>query len=327
MKYQATITLFAASIVSLLGCSGDNPSTSNSASTKNMRVVAEAWCDSEQRCFPFGFREYESFEQCVERIMLVATTLLNQPGVSISLAQAEACASALRKGRCDEQLDLGNSPVCMIPGTLEDGKSCLSEYQCKSGYCSRRGDFECGVCKTPSREGEACDWDNDEYEYTGRECTRNLNCREGICERYSAQLGEACSDDWQNPMMCWNGARCSDDGICVALAKEGEACDNGWDCEPHLDCDQPSWDVPGVCGVPLVAKLGERCGDVALCEVGLYCHDSGSSDAVCTAFVKDFAPCNTEGAECREPFYCFPNDGSSGEGVCRNTMNLVTSCQ
>ena len=307
-------------LVAAAGCSGDgsgSESTSGSGSVDS--IMLRAMCEFDQRCRPFDFLQFGDVEHCVQRLRLFGDLPFHSPGMRITKDQANACADAMRAARCDEKTELENGGVCMFRGTVENGKACLWEYQCASGYCTRRGDFECGVCATPAVEGEVCE---------DGECLRNTSCREyqdspPICYKYDVQLGETCNPKPPDYIYCEIGARCVEH-VCVALARVGEECEWSDDCDGLSYCDQPSYSEKGVCRAVVMRGVGEDCDyDENYCGPRLYCDENEK----CKAYVADGAVCDYENDECMEPFVCAPDGASSGTSRCQNVTKFVAKCE
>ena len=329
MSKPQTMGVLGLTIAALLCCSDDDSKNSATNAANAGQILTRAYCEVEQRCRPVTFLPFRDVDHCVSQLMLYGGYPYNLPGVSITIAQAQACADAMREARCDEQEDVENSPVCMIPGTLADGEICMYEYQCASGYCARRSDFGCAVCASPAREGESCE---------SRECTRNLSCHdiEGygeICVHYFAKLGETCGSLAYGMLPCWLSLRCLD-GTCSALANEGEVCSSSNDCAGLMYCDQEAWNVDGTCRPRIMASAGEDCmSDNTLCKAGLYCariDDDGdnngfANDGKCAPVSANGASCAADNA-CLEPFWCVKDDEASTTGTCKNVMDYISIC-
>lgn len=133
--------------------------------------------------------------------------------------------------KCEERVALGCPSVFDLAGATtipDDTKACadgFSTLSCEDLY-GRRLPAACAPPKGSLADGAAC----------GRE----VQCASQYCK---AQ-GELC-------------------GVCTTPSAAGEACVNGEDCEPGLDCANSKCVLPG--------DENAICGNMAPCKLGLAC--------------------------------------------------------
>lgn len=194
-----------------------------------------------------------------------------------TLALGAACLSNVEcaSARCDTS-DCDPDAACCRGACIEalptipvGGKCATVDATCEKGaYCDYVTPSEQSTCKLIERkpEGQACDG--------ARACATGLFCNEEtkVCTRFPKR-GEACDPDQYNcpyasdycdtetlvctpkkavgaPCLgfldCVNAAECSDEKVCVARGREGEACltiscASGLECQEEI-CVKPTPD-------------------------------------------------------------------------------------
>lgn len=184
-------------------------------------------------------------------------------------------------------------------------------------------------------EGAACEFD---AECESRACTPTATCTPGMCcpgtcDAFGARgdEGEPCA----NTGDCAVDLSCSTEGVCVALAAEGDACFVDAQCDYGLACKTTTF--PGECVVAAAtgeacpegrcAELGARCvdGTCRLAALGTSCTDASQctefADCVgntCTAFPTTGQPCTSF---CAGESYC-----EVDRGMCFSLLQLEEPC-
>jgi hypothetical protein len=144
--------LALASLVVLFGCSsggegspvGDS-GTSDGASDapavtpdQACTELAAAFCEKANSCAPvFVQLEYGDVATCNSRFKPTCLGGLSAPGTSATPANVSACATAAKAATCSALFDNNSPSECLPkPGTLDDGKPCTGDNQCKSAFCA-----------------------------------------------------------------------------------------------------------------------------------------------------------------------------------------------
>ena len=129
----------------------------------------------------------------------------------------------------------GPEPLECRP-SKEAGEECQGDEECDVGLiCSVSP--EAGECAPPSGQGGPCAVHYD--------CAEGLYCDSGT-EPWSCRPPIARYDPCSDDVPCANGLQCltppEQDPICLALALEGEACDDWLPCDEGLVCDMEAED-------------------------------------------------------------------------------------
>jgi hypothetical protein len=265
---------------------------------------AAAYCMKLQTCRPFLLTAQFSDEiTCASRQALSCLDALQAPGTGSTLANLEACASAVTAVDCNAFLYGKPAPsACLITGQVAVGGACRYDAQCGSGLCHHASGAACGHCATPGSTGAPCT--------TADDCSGNLLCAgNGTCQPPAPASG-ACS----TTAPCGQGLACLM-GTCTMPGVLDATCnpaDNGSDCDysQGLYCG----------GAPSnylsyeIVQAGGACGSTAVCMGGGTCFQS-----VCVAPAQDGAACNPQsGVNCMAPSSCT-------NGMC--SLDPATQCQ
>lgn len=134
------------------------------------------------------------------------------------LAVAALCAS------CTVALP-GRGENCRL--AFQGRGSCADDLMCRADPPGGYKD----LCQDPIEEGGACK-NSFKFGYSG--CAVGLYCVDGACVKAKA-LGEECARYSE----CGMTARCGEDnkrGVCMAFAKDGEACNVKFVCVDGFGC-------------------------------------------------------------------------------------------
>jgi hypothetical protein len=191
---------------------------------------------------------------CVGSLLTECLSFAGLPDVTLVPSEFLACVEAFDALSCDDWLYGGLFFRCEgLSGTRPDGSACGSPLQCASGACSVN--LGCGVCETPSTEGESC---------AERQCATGLECGPGAICFEPRFLGDPCSDD----APCTQVLTCVG-GACAKRGSEGTPCAGG-----ALECDL----LQGLtCGENL------RCEPIAIPGIGEACTGFCATGAACDA--------------------------------------------
>ena len=228
---------------------------------------AEKYCDRLQVCAP-GFLAIAGFASVADCTAYYTpgcndSLLVSHTGDTVALVQQ--CGDQLAAMSCTDLLQGSSAPACLPRGgTIPNGGSCNSNWQCASGRCAMSftvvdNSIECGTCVAVVPLGQACDNSG----FLGTNCADNLVCAvttvggtTPVCAK-SLAIGGACADG----AVCPANAYC--DGtthLCAQLPAAGQTCDPTMIsyCDPTKAgalCDADS----SLCKPITVAKVGESC--------------------------------------------------------------------
>jgi hypothetical protein len=213
----------------------------------------------------------------VQRLVQACEDLLTFPGISITPAELEACASAERAAGCSQ--NQAEFAACTFTGSLPVGSACEDRFQCASGACSASVP-DCGSCVATIPEGAPCN--------TAATCAVGTACEGGTCMKISFGGTGAPCDDLAH--QCSSGSCDVGTNTCaayVAPLPSGSACQSsgGPLCAAGLLCDTLSMECTPVTG----ADAGQRC-------VG----------GACVTIIPDGEPCNSSAttSTCDPPSNC-----------------------
>jgi len=249
---------------------------------------------------------------CVTRQTLSCTTDQRASGINRTTTNIVTCAQAVGGASCADVLAQNFPSACQVtPGTVPNGGSCGSSWQCQSTHCEKPS-AACGTCTARQSAAGSCTSDDG--------CNVGLVCANKKCV-VPGSAGATCSDN--NP--CSGDLYCTGTGACAKLVEVGgscsdsaSACDltNGAGCNP----------ISKTCAVVAIAKGGEPCGIVngtlTLCVEGDACPNltAANPTSVCASPAADGAACGTAapGQNCVPPATCQTN-------LCR--LPSADSCQ
>jgi hypothetical protein len=230
---------------------------------------------------------------------------LGAPGSGKTTASVTACADATAAATCAQiRESVYGSPLaeCLpVAGTLPDGSSCFSNWQCQSARCSldaTRSDG-CGRCRTPKKTGEACT--------SPADCSFGSTCSSAKQCVTLGILGSAC--DATHPC---NGAHTCSGGTCKEYpATPGAACDPSSNCDfvsAGLSCNS----LKKQCTKEVENPPGKPCGWNSTTGDYQYCGRGGvCSGTTCVAKVGAGAACDSsKSLYCDVPYQCLG-------GVCK----------
>ena len=201
----------------------------------------------------------------------------------------------------------------------EDGNKCTTSDTCKAGSCAAGGLIDCDDANACTKD--ACDpnsgcaqtaADGGECEADGDKCTVGEICKGGSCAggtKKSCDDKESCTVD-----SCNSGT-----GDCAhdALAKQGNACDDGDACTTKDVCkagkcavEQLDCDDKNACTVDACDPTTGKCG-----------HDANKADGI---------TCDADGSPCTVKDVCKAGTCTAGAGlVCNDPVGpcQLSSCE
>jgi hypothetical protein len=261
---------------------GDGGGTSD---TKACGDWVNNYCAELEMCANFVLiTTYGDKLTCSTQLQRQCLDVLGAPGSGFTGDGLEACLTAVKAENCFDFLHSKPNPnPCRAAGTVDNGKACRYDFQCRSAYCKLSGN--CGNCVTPGLTGSPCSANND--------CDGNLMCA-GIATCQPPQdTGAMC--DMMHP--CKEGLVCVS-GSCAAPAASGASCAGGAVCDGQqgVYCDAMSM----TCTPYTIPMNGQPCSATAICFGGAACN-AGS----CVAASTDGSSCDTmSGIGCVSPDSC-----------------------
>jgi hypothetical protein len=270
-------------------------------------------CNALGACGPLVLQLfYGDAATCVTRQTLSCATDQKAAGITRTTTDIVACGAAARATACPDVL-AGNVPTaCQVkPGTVVNGGSCGSSWQCQSTHCEKPT-AACGTCASRQPASGACTGDDG--------CNVGLVCANKKCVVPGA-AGSSCDNN--NP--CRGDLYCTGSGSCATLVEVGGSCAdsasacnlaNGAGCNP----------LDKTCVAVAIAQGGEPCGVVngtfTLCVEGDACPNLTLTHqtSVCANPAADGAACGSAapGQNCVPPATCQMT-------LCR--LPSVDSCQ
>lgn len=250
-------------------------------------AAASAYCGRASACAAvFVTDGFGTMANCQSHLQTQLLADLSAPGSSTTVAQLEACTTALPQASCADLLGNVTIPACKtMPGTFAAGAACGTDSQCATTHCTIPTTAVCGTCTTQAAVGGACGVDSD--------CQSGMKCLNGACATYVLQ-GGACSatQPCRPDLGCVNGT-------CGTPSPAGTA------CKTSAECDQLSGDFCNpaslVCQTITFAQPGSACGLVSgqlvLCAgPGGYCKGDNVAPYVgtCEAHAMSGASCDTD---------------------------------
>lgn len=202
---------------------------------------------------------------------------------------AQACVQAVRSAPCLSSggLDRGALPACdPVTGLVAEGAACFSQGECQPGLaCDASGATCPGHCLELPGASEPC---------SPLGCAPGYFClygeAEGVCTAL-AHDGQPCaaSDGCDPGLLCAAGT-------CVAPGTSGEACDLEHSCQPPLACQDAQCADPAALGAPCEPEG-------VLCAPGLVCAPAGPSTYACRSPALKDAPCSAS-YQCQAGLVC-----------------------
>ena len=301
---------------SAMACSSDADTASETGVTREQACaqISRAICDQYAKCLPFlltlGFGDTAT---CVSRTSASCPVAFDAPSTSSNPARVSACAAELGKLTCEGLTQATPASCIPEPGGLADGASCSDDAQCKSTWCAKNDDAQCGTCRVQPAVSAACvDLGKKNDGTTQKSCGRNLECAKDVCAKPAA-TGATCGET----QPCGLGLACFN-SKCVAAGKPGAKCDPAGVTDPGCDLLQGSFcnQTTKVCQAFIYSKAGEACSfsatEIKVCSAGTKCIGAtATAPGTCVAPAADGAACNAkDGTDCLAPAKCL-------DGLCK----------
>lgn len=250
--------------------------------------VVDFFCDFYLRCERMAAADTAEcramfLETCNARYEPRYVDLERAKVLSLSRAGVDACAEHLSKVACVEQpFDLDGPCAGMWVGASAVGAPCGPDVEslvCAPGAACVLGLDLCGTCQAAVPRGEPC------AQGVSR-CAPSDACIEGVCVA-RALPGQAC--DEAKP--CVVGSACTA-GACVSPTTVGV----GEDCDAKRRCAYGTVCDAGKCA--RAARLGEACSTSRACMSGRC--EGGTCAPLRAAFAKCSAPTDCSSALCTD---------------------------
>lgn len=279
--------------LAVVGCGGGSSKSGSDAGT-GCAAYASQYCARLEACAPgiltvFGFG---SASDCLASYQQSCEISLTAPHSGFTAAIAEQCGAAYAGQSCRDLLD-GTQVLsaCVIRGgTVADGGSCSSDWQCASGRCSNMQFGSCGSCVPQVPLRGAC---------TMAECADGLTCSSTAgsstqtCQM-NVTLGAACAGG----SVCPTDAVCAPTTqVCTKLPALGAPCDPGVDyfCDPTGPASFCDATTSTCVAASAVAEPGAACGGLGTTAPGPCngaCILSGDAGVgVCQSFIPPGGTC------------------------------------
>lgn len=314
--------LGALALVAMVGCSSSDSSSSTAVSADSAcSDYASMFCDKVDQCASaFVTLAYGDAATCKSRLQLACLNAVHAPNTARTPESIESCVSAAKSLSCADLIN-GKTPTECQPvnGSLDDGKPCGTDDQCKSGFCGFDDSKKiCGVCGPKPAAGSTC--------VDGKKCASGQTCSSSGKCAVPAAAGASCGAD----VPCGFGLSCVS-GTCAKNLAEGAACDLTGGTTPACDVANGLVCLSGKCAKFAFAGPGGTCGydyDVATktASSAVICSKSGNcktpmgmTKGTCVAVAADGAACGgTTGADCLPPAACI-------DGICK--LPDASSCK
>lgn len=269
---------------------------------------AAATCNSFALCGSLVIRLLGGLDGCVALTKADCMAALTYPSTGANPAFLAKCTAAL-----EATSPCGSTPACDVHGSLANGATCGSDWQCSSGVCDGAGPtstiadggteytFTCGQCAATLPLGAQC---------PGAGCMPNEVCSStapstsSVCHA-AGGVGDPCFDD----QSCGPGLACNVTGHCARVGGAGATCvpDDHCDVGRDMFCNPTT----GLCEQSKIAAAGESCnssianGKIVDCAAGSTCLPAVGTDQHCVPNAKTGDPCdNTNGPICGDGSVC-----------------------
>lgn len=313
VSYRLTVTTVACVFGFALACSGKTTGGSGSSSS--------ACDDYFDAMFALGcpgthVPPASDLAGMQSRFDTVCNAAISLPGSGITEASLEACVAAIKSGGCAVGAE-SSGPCAFDTGTLSAGATCVSNWQCESGYCTTEevapdgGMSACGTCKAAATAGQSCDatpcgpglvctfgstgteacvamtsvGEGSACDVAGAQCNQGLYCNDGTCAATLA-AGALCQseDACTQPLVCPMQAGAA--STCQGAGQLGAPCGGDQDCAASLACSQSR------CATVTWVSAGQPCSDTAYCLVGDCPFNGTTAAGTCPTVIPDGQPCN-----------------------------------
>jgi len=261
---------------------------------------AQAFCGALQSCTPVLIPfYYGTLANCVDRAKLQCMTDQMSPGITRTPDDLATCANDAASASCAD-LIAGQLPASCAnkPGTVANGASCGSSWQCASTHCemsSSGSASSCGTCAVRQPVNGSCTVDEG--------CTSGLVCANGKCAM-PVGVGTGCSNNvpCRGDLYCDKTTQvCSTHvGANASCASDANACDlaSGYACNPSTQ----------VCNTVGVGQGGDPCGLIngalTICTELDACSGATLTKAgVCASPAQDGTACD-DNQHCVPPATC-----------------------
>ncbi|MEE2757356.1 MAG: hypothetical protein VYA30_11870 [Myxococcota bacterium] len=311
--------------------------------------VAEAYCDSFQRCYPdirttfILYRDHciSALSASLGRGLADIEAAIDAGRVTYIPKELARCIAAIGSSTCQQvdREDFEEACAGPIEGAVELGQRCSLDSECKDGFCP--GDNGCeATCQPLSAEGERCSIDGENQCRAGLDCDSSQICvqkqflelRADVnqpCDFVKCRPGLVCGTTTPRTCVPFDQVYSRTRGeSCTALEGDGPA-DN---CALDLICrsalDDPNASV-GQCEER--PQLGEPCRPAhsapeLWCAAGLFCagidSNAGSLAGICEALPAMGSAC---GLHFGSPRFCDINS-SCLDGICQPMPRSGESC-
>ena len=277
------------------GSSQGSPADGSGGGAAGCDAYAAKLCEQLQTCAPafmplFGITD---IADCLGfyRQSCDTTAHAVQSGWTPQIAQQ--CGDAIGAMSCDQFLGRPQVAGCMPHGgTVANGGSCNSSWQCASGLCDAEGAAAmCGSCIVPISVG-------------------------GFC---------SASTSCANPLVCLPTAPNADTSVCVAPVAIGDGCSNSQVCPANAYCNR------SVNKCTKLPSAGAACNpsDVIVCDPAgplAFC-DATTSTCVAANVALPGASCDASSASVTCVGICIADaDASASTGTCRAFVAAGATC-
>ena len=263
--------------------------------------IAAAKCSRLATCSPSMFdMRWSNSTTCTTREALLCRTI-TADSPALTASELEPCAASWESFACEEML-AGSTPDACYHNQF-DTYACVTDEECKTGYCDRRA-ANCGACAEVPAPGSPCGDSG---------CGLSMVCADSTQLCQTPRLnGQLCSADFpcKAPLECV-GASAS--ATCASPATTlGSTCDvtrmSGPDCDESagLACNT----LTGRCEMQPVAGPQMPCGIInglkTRCKEGANCvHPQSELTGTCIPAVADMGQCDPgTGLACLFPSRC-----------------------
>jgi hypothetical protein len=276
---------------------------------------AKKQCDREAACAPGAFAIVGDADEaaCQTYAASYCQDWLEAAHTAWTPSLVEQCGDGFAAMSCPTYLAEGTTPSACLPhgGTLPNGASCTTPWQCASGRCSVDSINACGACVPVAALGEPCI-----STLLGTDCADNLVCAltptsptTPVCAA-PVSLGGACADT----SVCPGDDYCDlTTHVCTKLPALGQACDANafYYCDPTKTgavCDSTSGTCLAVTAISTGGACGLVDGGISSCAGTCAYSNPDGGEGTCNPF-------GAEGAACAADAPCLPGLVCAG-GVC-----------